>query len=164
MIDITPVKKTKTILFVDDEDGILNSLKRIFRNEQYRILTANSGQKGLQLLSENKIDLVVSDQRMPNMTGAEFLHQVSRYYPLTNRMIMSGYVDIEAVIGAVNQGKICRFLTKPWDKNIFKKTIDDCLKHQSDSTIHIQNKNKQIQKLKKIILMKDKKLKQLEQI
>ena len=163
MINTNSAIKPKTILFVDDEDGILNSLVRMFRNEKYRILTANSGQKGLELLSKNDIDLVVSDQRMPNMTGVEFLRQVSEQYPMTSRIIMSGYVDIDAVIGAVNQGNICRFLTKPWDKNIFKKNINDCLNHQENTTTYIRKYNDQINKLKQIIYKQNERLKTLEQ-
>jgi response regulator RpfG family c-di-GMP phosphodiesterase len=123
----------KTVLFVDDEIGVLNTIRRLFRHADFRVLTATSGKEGLEVLAREDVRLVVSDQRMPLMSGAEFLAQVSEDYPSTIRMVMSGYADIEAVIDAVNQGKITHFLTKPWDTDDLKTTIENCLQGSKEN-------------------------------
>jgi diguanylate cyclase (GGDEF)-like protein len=104
-----------TLLLVDDEPSILSSLRRLLRNDGYRILTANSGKEGLQVLQEHTVDVIVSDQRMPEMTGVEFLRTVLQLYPDTVRIVLSGYTELQTVTDAVNAGAIYKFLTKPWD-------------------------------------------------
>jgi len=104
------------LLFVDDEDNILQSIKRLFFNADYTIHTANSGAEGLKMLeSGTPVHVVVSDYRMPGMNGVEFLQQVSRKWPNTVRMVLSGYADTPAVIGAINEGGIYKFISKPWN-------------------------------------------------
>lgn len=102
------------ILFVDDEPPILNSLKRLFRPSGYRVHIANSGAEALTVLRENPIDVVVSDMRMPEMDGAQFLTNVSEEWPETTRMLLTGYADLTSAIDAINNGSITRYLTKPW--------------------------------------------------
>ncbi len=114
-----------TILFVDDELSILSTLKRLLRREPYDILTAESGQQGLDILANKAVNIVISDMRMPHMSGAEFLQQVKQHYPHTKRIIMSGYADIDAVVDAVNQGGICHFISKPWDNDELKTIISE---------------------------------------
>lgn len=106
-----------TLLFVDDEPSIIKALKRLFRREGYRILTADSGQDGLDVLkaSEYTVSLIISDQRMPGMNGAQFLEKAKSLYPNAIRFLLTGYSDMEAVIAAVNKGEIHRYLTKPWN-------------------------------------------------
>jgi diguanylate cyclase (GGDEF)-like protein len=104
-----------TLLLVDDEPSILSSLKRLLRNEGYRIVTAASGSEGLQVLAEQAVDVIVSDQRMPGMTGVEFLRNVRQLYPDTVRIVLSGFTELQTVTDAVNAGAIYKFLTKPWD-------------------------------------------------
>jgi len=117
-----------SILFVDDEKNILSSLKRLFRSEGYEIHIGNSGQEGLELLESNNIDVVVSDMRMPNMDGAEFLKIVSNNWPSTIRILLTGYADISSTIAAVNEGNIYKYISKPWEDNDLKITIKNALK------------------------------------
>jgi len=93
------------------------------RREGYRILTASSGHEGLTLLQSNNIDLIISDQRMPEMSGIEFLCTVKDLYPDTMRIVLSGYTELNSVIDAVNQGAIYKFLTKPWDDNLLRESL-----------------------------------------
>jgi DNA-binding NtrC family response regulator len=102
----------RVLLLVDDEANILRSLQRLFRREGYRILSALSGAEGLERLKEEKVGVIISDQRMPGMTGSEFLHQVKDLYPDTVRLILSGYTDLESVTDSINRGAIYQFLTK----------------------------------------------------
>jgi len=114
-----------TLLLVDDEPSILSSLRRLLRNEGYRILTANSGSEGLQVLAENDVDVIVSDQRMPGMTGVEFLRTVRQLYPDTVRIVLSGFTELQTVTDAVNAGAIYKFLTKPWDDEQLRSHIQE---------------------------------------
>lgn len=106
---------TSTLLLVDDEDNILNSLKRLFRRESYRVITARSGAEALELLRHEDVSVILSDQRMPGMTGSELLSQVKNTHPHTIRLIMSGYTELESVTSAINDGAVFKFLVKPWD-------------------------------------------------
>ena len=109
-----------SILCVDDEKNILNSLRRLLRQENYNLLTASSGAEGLKLLEETHVQLVISDQRMPEMSGVEFLSQVREKYPEIIRIILSGYTDVNSITDAINKGHIYKFLLKPWDEqNLF---------------------------------------------
>ncbi|MFL6631970.1 MAG: EAL domain-containing protein [Massilia sp.] len=116
-----------TVLLVDDEPSIVSSLKRLLRGDGYRILTANSGREGLQLLAEHTVDLIVSDQRMPEMTGVEFLRKVRQLYPDTVRIVLSGYTELQTVTDAVNGGAIYKFLTKPWDDEQLRSHIQEAV-------------------------------------
>lgn len=111
----------RTLLLVDDEASILSALKRLFRREGYHILTATSGTEALALLAQQPVEVILSDQRMPGMTGIEFLREARRLHPHTVRITLSGYTDLQSIIEAVNEGAVYKFLTKPWD--------DDLLRH-----------------------------------
>jgi FixJ family two-component response regulator len=115
-----------TVLCVDDEIGILNSLKRLLRKEPYALLTASSGQEGLALMEKQPAQVVISDQRMPGMTGIEFLQKVRERWLGTVRVVLSGYADIAAVVDAINKGQVYRFLTKPWNDDELKVAIRQC--------------------------------------
>ena len=106
-----------TLLIVDDEPGILSSLRRLLRPAGYKIHTAESGQAGLLVLEQEKVDLVISDMRMPEMDGAKFLEQVRARWPGTTRILLTGYADVNSTIEAINRGEIFRYLAKPWDDN-----------------------------------------------
>ncbi len=108
-------QRQRTLLLVDDEENILAALRRLLRRDGYRILTAASAADGLQCLACEEVDVIVSDQRMPGMTGVEFLHRAKDLYPNTLRMVLSGYTELQSIIDAVNEGAIYKFLTKPWD-------------------------------------------------
>jgi CheY-like chemotaxis protein len=104
-----------TLLLVDDEENILRALTRVLRSEGYRILTAASAHAGLELLRQHEVQVILSDQRMPEVSGTEFLSKVKRMYPDTVRIMLSGYSDAAAVTDAINRGTIYKFLTKPWN-------------------------------------------------
>ncbi|HEV3162567.1 MAG TPA: hybrid sensor histidine kinase/response regulator [Isosphaeraceae bacterium] len=103
-----------TLLIVDDEVDVLESLRHLF-HRHYRVLTATMAAEALDLLAQNDVHLILSDQRMPGMTGDVFLGQARRLYPDAIRMMFTGYADIQAVINAVNEGHIFRYVVKPWD-------------------------------------------------
>ncbi len=106
------------VLVVDDERNILSSLKRLLITEDYDVLLADSGEKALQILKDNPdIALIISDQRMPGMSGAEFLELARKLSPDTIRMVLTGYADVGAAIAAINRGGAYRYLTKPWNDN-----------------------------------------------
>ena len=106
-----------TLLCVDDEPNILSSLRRLFRGKGYKVLTAESGAEGLELLAGEPVDLVISDMRMPEMDGARFLAQVRERWPGTVRLLLTGYSDVQSIQDAINCGEIYRYITKPWDDN-----------------------------------------------
>lgn len=104
------------VLLVDDEQNVLAALKRALVDEPYELLTAGSGEEGLAALARDEIKVVVSDERMPGMGGAEFLARVREHYPETVRIMLTGHADVEATMKAVNRGEIYRFFTKPWSE------------------------------------------------
>ncbi len=104
-----------TILCVDDEPNILAALRRLFRGQGFQVRTAESAKAGLAILASEDIGLVISDMRMPEMDGAQFLEQVKTLWPETVRILLTGYADIGSTIGAINRGEIYRYITKPWD-------------------------------------------------
>jgi len=111
-----------TILYVDDEENNLFSFKATFRIK-YNVLTALSGDGALEILQKNLVHIIVTDQRMPEMTGVEFLEKVLEKYPDPMRILLTGYADMDAVVDAVNKGKIFHYLAKPWDEDELDLTI-----------------------------------------
>jgi signal transduction histidine kinase len=107
-------RRRHTLLIVDDEEDVLDSLRHLFRR-QYRVLTASSAETALALIGQNDVHVILSDQRMPGMTGDVFLGRARQLAPEAVRMLFTGYADLQAVIVAVNQGNIFRYITKPWD-------------------------------------------------
>ncbi|EXI79324.1 MAG: Cyclic di-GMP phosphodiesterase Gmr [Candidatus Accumulibacter appositus] len=124
----------RTLLLVDDEPSILSSLRRILRNDGYHILTAESGEQALELMASHKVQVLLSDQRMPGMTGTELLRRACIITPDTVRMILSGYTDLKTVTEAVNEGFIYKFLTKPWDADELRANIREAFQHSGMST------------------------------
>ncbi|MBC7514472.1 MAG: response regulator [Herminiimonas sp.] len=118
------------ILCVDDEANILSSLRRLFRGRGYQILTATSGQAGLEILRAQPVDLVISDMRMPEMNGAQFLEAVRQNWPQTIRLLLTGYADIASILDAINRGEIHRYITKPWDDNDILLIVRHALERQ----------------------------------
>lgn len=116
-----------TVLLVDDEPGILSSLRRLLRPAGYRIFTAESGKAGLEVLEHEPVDLVISDMRMPEMDGAQFLEQVRNRWPKTTRILLTGYADVASTIAAINRGEIYRYVSKPWDDDDLKLVVRDAL-------------------------------------
>ena len=112
-----------TLLLVDDEQNVLNALRRLLRREGYRILTASSGAEGLELLALHQVQVIISDQRMPGMSGVEFLSKAKELYPETVRISLSGYSEISTVTDAINKGAIWKYITKPWDDEMLLQEI-----------------------------------------
>lgn len=141
-----------TVLYVDDEEFNLTSFKAIFRRE-YNVITATSGKMGLEMLKEHEVHLIITDQRMPDMTGVEFLEAISEEYMFVRRIIITGYSDIEAIIRAINRGNIYRYITKPWDVNDLRITITNAInayltdKNNRDLAIELQKKLNRIEEL-----------------
>ena len=104
----------RTVLFVDDEVRLLRSIERGMLDEPYRVLFAESGAEALKLLEANEVHVLVTDMRMPEMTGLELLKIVKERYPRTVRLVLSGYTQASTLLTAINQGEIFRFITKPW--------------------------------------------------
>ena len=116
------MEKSK-LLLVDDEPNLTAALVRSLDRTQFEIFTADSAQQGLMILAGNEIDVVVSDERMPGMTGSQFLTEVRKKWPNTIRMILSGQADLEAAVRAINEGEVYRFLLKPCHPKELQMTI-----------------------------------------
>lgn len=119
----------RTILLVDDEENITSSLVRLLRRDGYTILRANSGKEGLALLELHKVGVIISDQRMPEMTGTEFLSRVKELYPDTVRIVLSGYTELNSVTDAINRGAVYKFLTKPWEDDLLRANVEEAFRH-----------------------------------
>jgi CheY-like chemotaxis protein len=119
-----------TLLLVDDEPSICSALTRSLRQDGYRILSAGSGEEALQLLALNAVQVIISDQRMPSMSGTEFLGKVARLYPATVRILLSGYTDLKVVTEGVNQGAVYQFISKPWDDDTLRQKVSDAFRRQ----------------------------------
>jgi two-component system, probable response regulator PhcQ len=113
----------KTLLIVDDEDSVRRSLARTLRDDGYVIHQAPSGEEGLKFLTEHRVDMVMSDQKMPGMNGIDFLNHVRIQHPDTMRLLLTGFADLDMAISAINNGGIYRFLTKPWDNNELRLSV-----------------------------------------
>lgn len=134
MTDSLPANATSrpaAILCVDDEPNILSSLRRLFRPLGYKVHIAEGGKAGLAVMQAETIDLVISDMRMPEMDGAQFLDQVRTQWPNTVRLLLTGYSDIASTINAINQGQIYRYITKPWDDSDIVLIVRQALERQA---------------------------------
>jgi serine/threonine-protein kinase len=114
--------KKARILFVDDEERILTALKSIF-GQHYHVFTTVDGRQGLDFLKKFSVEVVVSDQRMPEMLGVELLREVRQIAPHTVRILLTGYSDLEAIVGSINEGEVYRFISKPWDNNEIERIV-----------------------------------------
>lgn len=120
-----------TLLLVDDEENILSALKRLLRRDGYTLLSASSGEAGLEILARQPVDVILSDQRMPGMSGVEFLRQARTLRPETVRLVLSGYTELQSVTSAINEGAIYKFLTKPWDDEQLRGNIAEAFQHKN---------------------------------
>jgi len=121
-------EKIANVLCVDDERNILVSLKRLFRKDNYQIHLAESGAEGLEVLEKENIDLIISDMRMPNMDGAEFLSRAKKLNSKIPSILLTGFSDQESTIRAINEGKISAYVSKPWEDNDIKLKVNSLLK------------------------------------
>jgi two-component system NtrC family sensor kinase len=147
----SPVK----ILCVDDEQNVLNSLKRLFLDDDYIILTTNSGLDGIALQEKENAQIVISDYRMPTMSGVEFLREINKKWPDTVRIVLSGYADTSAIVSAINEGQIYKFIPKPWNDDELKVTIANAVerynlaKQNRQLSEELARKNEELERLLK---------------
>ena len=134
------------ILFVDDETANLRLLERLFRNS-YEVFTAASGTEALELLAVHDVALIMSDQRMPSMTGSEFLKQAAEMRPQTVRIMLTGYTDASALVDAINSGVVYKYITKPWVNEELQQTVKRALQHyettKAQRQLQLQNERLQ---------------------
>lgn len=133
-----------TILCVDDERDNVEALERIFR-KKYKVLKATSGKEALELLDKQSVSLIISDQRMPGMTGVEFLTKSLKTHPESVRILLTGYTDIESVIAAINSGQIYRYVTKPWDPRELEAAVDRAIERYEMAAL-LKEKNAELEK------------------
>jgi len=107
--------RQRTLLLVDDEENVIAALRRLLRAEGWLVLNATSAEQALQLMARHEVDVILSDQRMPGMTGVELLRRAKQLYPETIRLVLSGYTELQSITDAINEGAIYKFLAKPWD-------------------------------------------------
>lgn len=124
------LQQRPTVLLVDDEESILNSLRRLLREQPYDLLLATSGEQALAIMAEKPVDLIVSDARMPGMDGAALLARVYSLYPDTTRILLTGYADLETIVKAINQGHVHRYIAKPWTDEELVLTLRQSLAFQ----------------------------------
>ncbi len=141
-----------TLLFVDDEAGVLRALVRIFLEENYEILTASSAKEALACMGQNRVHLIISDHRMPGMTGAQLLKEVKERWPETIRIMLTGYADVQSIMGAVNEGAVYKFVTKPWNDEDLRLTVSLAL--QQYVLIQENRKLKEITKKQRLKIKK----------
>lgn len=153
----TPEKSIYRILFVDDEPNVLKTMKRIFRRENYDLITAESGKQALELLKDSDVQVVVSDYKMPGMNGADLLREVKSRYPQTIRIMLTGHADVDSIMGAVNEGAVYKFITKPWNDEDLRLTISlaleqyDLIRENKElKRQHVVHQNK-IKKLSRMV-------------
>ena len=128
-----------TLLLVDDEPSVLSALRRLFRPEGYRTIQATSGAEAIVLLGAEKIDLIISDMRMPEMDGAELLEKVRKRWPHITRILLTGYADINSTIAAINNGEIHRYIAKPWDDQALILLVREALSRRE-----LEDQNRQL--------------------
>ncbi|NVZ61006.1 response regulator [Pseudomonas gingeri] len=141
------------VLLVDDEESILNSLRRLLRSQPYELFLANSGASALEIMAGQPIDLVISDARMPNMDGATLLASIHELYPSTLRILLTGYADMDMIIKAINEGQIYRYISKPWNDEELMLTVRQALAFQHSESerqrlqVLAREQNQQLQTL-----------------
>lgn len=133
----------KTIVCVDDELRILNSLKMLFKKD-YKVLATTDGNEAVQLLKKEKVHVIISDQRMPKITGVEVLKQAHQVSPNTMRVLLTGYSDLVAIISSINEGEIYRFANKPWTNGHIKQLVSNAVSISDGLWDESQQSNEQL--------------------
>jgi DNA-binding NtrC family response regulator len=142
------------VLYIDDEVNNLNSFKAAFRRD-FNIYTASSAKEGKKILDNSEIGVIITDQRMPGMTGIEFLESIIAIYPDTIRILLTGFSDINAVMDAINRGQVYKYLVKPWQNDELKMYIDNALeiynlrKENKELSHKLELANLEIERIKK---------------
>ena len=125
-------ERARHLLLVDDEENVLRSLTRLFRRDGYIVHSAHGAIEAFDVLARHPVQVIVSDQRMPNVSGTEFLSRVREMYPDTMRLVLSGYTDLSTVTEAINRGSIYKFLTKPWDDEQLRAHIREAFRNHEE--------------------------------
>jgi response regulator RpfG family c-di-GMP phosphodiesterase len=128
------------VLYVDDEVNNLQAFKATFRRN-YQIFLAESAEEARKILEEQTIEIIITDQRMPNETGVEFLESIIPHHPEPMRILLTGYTDIQAVIDAINKGQVYHYLTKPWDEDYMRTVVKNAYE-----VFDLRRKNSQLTK------------------
>jgi len=131
----------RTVLFVDDEPNILKSVQRLLRQEEMQVLCAATGEEALDILSQTPAQVIVTDQRMPEMTGVDLLSAVRERHPEIIRMMLTGFTEIKIAVEAINRGEIYRLITKPWNDDELRATIRQAFE-QADLKEEIKRLNR----------------------
>ncbi len=146
---VMEIEKIK-ILYIDDEVNNLSAFKANFR-KIYEVYTAESAAEGRKILESTEIEIILTDQRMPDMTGVEFLESIIGEFPNPIRILLTGYTDMEALVDAVNKGQIYRYLNKPWNEEELKMFINQAFeiyslrKENTELTLSLLQANKQLE-------------------
>ena len=131
-----PSTRPVTLLIVDDEPAILKALQRIVRDEGYRVLTALDGEEALRLVASESVDVVLSDMDMPGMNGLDLMVRLRRNHPAAVRLLLTGRGTLAAAVGAINDGEVYRFMTKPWDidelREVLRQAASRAMKNRAD--------------------------------
>src|SRR6266702_4252355 len=144
-------RRRHVILVVDDEPDVVKSVQDLLRLE-YRVLGATRAKAAMEIMRDEEVHVVMTDQRMPEMTGVEFLRQIRGDYPEAIRLLFTGYADIRAVIDAINQGNVYRYITKPWDpeelQSVIKQAAEqyDLLAERQRLLTELKTKNEELEK------------------
>jgi type II secretory ATPase GspE/PulE/Tfp pilus assembly ATPase PilB-like protein/FixJ family two-component response regulator len=155
--EASPSTAAYQILFVDDERSVLQAMRRIFRQENYAIFTADSGQQALAIMEEQAIQVVITDHRMPCMNGTDLLREIKKRWPAAIRVMLTGYADVDAVMGAVNDGAVYKFITKPWNDDDLRLTVSlaleqyDLIKENKSLKKQASQQKKDIKRLSRFV-------------
>jgi CheY-like chemotaxis protein len=163
---------THSILFVDDEKNILKSLQRLFFDEDYTVLTAGSGREALELLAAGaKPTVIISDQRMPEMGGVEFLSRAREMMPQSIRMVLTGYADINTAVDSINLGGVYRYILKPWNDDELKMVVRqavsqfELVEQNRRLTLELEEKNRELMVLNNSLELKvEERTRELQQV
>jgi response regulator RpfG family c-di-GMP phosphodiesterase len=135
---LEPLEEKIRILYVDDEENNLQAFKATFRRD-YKVALAISAKEGRDYLLQNEVDIIITDQRMPEETGVDFLASIIPLYPNPIRILLTGYTDIQAVIDAINKGQVYHYLTKPWEEDYMRTVIKNAYE-----VFSLRNENKKL--------------------
>ncbi len=122
-------EKKPVLLIVDDEENVLHSIRRLFHADGYTILTARDGFTALDMLDHHAVDVAICDMRMPGMDGVELISIMRRRHPSTVCIMLTGYVGVDAMAEAVNEGGVYKFFSKPWDDAVLRSAVKEALSH-----------------------------------
>src|SRR3954453_5749045 len=146
------------LLIVDDEPDVCDSVHDLLRRE-FRVLKANSAEEGYRLMQEEEVHIVMSDQRMPQISGVELLTKVKSRYPHAIRMLFTGFADIESIIAAINQGHVYQFLKKPWQP----EDLEAAVRHAAIEYDRLTSTEEESERLREVVTNLHQRVETLEQ-